>query len=320
MILSADTSPLPFSLKATGVVSLMMLISSYSYTLQSAWGHHPTSGYGLNAAAPQTFLELDTQLARYPMEIDGFGGGWQSFTLRGEWMASSNLSMAGNLPLVRVAPEEGASRLGLGDVEFSAKWGILRPKHGVGHLSIGLGIETPTGSSDDRLGSGHFELSPFLSFNAEIAPKWVLFGRLAAQITLSFHDDGHDDAGDTHHDHGDQGLMGSTAQGTQAHTHDVSSKSSTHGSIIAPHADRELNAQLGIAYSLEETGYVSIAWEDKQPISSLSALGERGVHLLKMELGLYVDERIRFAIGVDQALFGTLRFWQRARLGFAYWF
>lgn len=45
-------------------------------------------------------------------------------------------------------------------------------EHGEFIASIGLSCEFPTGSSDNGIGNGHFELSPFLALSSQPANAW----------------------------------------------------------------------------------------------------------------------------------------------------
>ncbi|MEE2789287.1 MAG: hypothetical protein VX589_18260 [Myxococcota bacterium] len=253
----------------------------------AALAHHPTSAFGLSAAAPQSMVELESRWAKYPTALDGRGGSWVSSALRIEYAFSERLSLAANLPFARVSPNDTGSAMGIGDAELAAKWSIMRPARGFGHLSVGTGIELPTGTRDKNIGSGHFELSPFITYQTRALGHVVGFARLNYMVAFGDGD---------HHHHGDQFA---------------------HVSVLAPHEEHEVRTLLGAAW-VENTVYVSTSVDNALPLSGPGSAS--GIWSASLEVGVTAVTDWRFALAWDQPLSSDRRTEGMARLGIAYWF
>ena len=262
-----------------------------------AWAHHPTSSFGLSAAAPQSMVELESQWAQYPKQLDNRGGQYTRVSLRLEYAFTERFSAAASLPFAGVSPSGTDTTYGIGDAELSAKWSILRPKKGFGHLSIGSGIEMPTGDDEEGIGAGHFELTPFISYQSPaIRGHFVAFGRIALLAAL----------GDHHHHE--------QHSHTDGHTHH---HQAGLGAVLAPHTELELQTMVGAAW-LEKVVYGSLSFDYAQPLDDHA--DRTALLVASAEVGLLAIESWRFALAWDQPLTEAKRIEGRARLGIGYWF
>ena len=82
--------------------SLILIYVVYLGYCSKVHAHHPTSNYGLQAAAPQNSFEIDGQFASYPKTIDGYGGSWWLTDIRTEYRVFKPFSVALNIPYALV--------------------------------------------------------------------------------------------------------------------------------------------------------------------------------------------------------------------------
>jgi len=72
------------------------------------------------------------------------------------------LDLALNAGYVILAPDEGSSENGIGDLELALKWNFLEEKGSVPGLALKFGSTLPTGDEDTGLGSGGYDLFALL--------------------------------------------------------------------------------------------------------------------------------------------------------------
>ena len=252
----------------------------------TAQGHNPTSAFGLSAATPQSTVEFETRWAQYPDGLDGHGGSWLSSALRVEYAVNQRVSFAAYLPMARVSPKGADEMSGLGDSELSVKWSVIRSPRGFGHLSIGTGLELPTGDTDDNIGSGHYEFSPFITYQTPGRGHAVGFARI--NYLAAF---GGDD-----HDHG----MGPHAM-----------------SVVAPHAEQELRTLVGGAW-VERSVYFSTSIDHALPLDGPGPDG--GFFTASVEVGVTALADWLIALTWEHPISSDRRIDGGVRLGVAYFF
>ena len=256
------------------------------FNIPSATAHHPTSGFALSSAAPQQLLELENSWARYPSALDPAGAGrWQQVRLRVEQILGERASVALSLPYASLESAT-QSTSGLGDIEISGKLSLWQAAESIDHLSVGLGLELPTGDAHSGVGGGHMELGPFISYQTQLHSRWVAFGRVNALLLLDAH----------HHHHGDEGLSA--------------------GSLIAPHEDREAQLSLGLVFN-ERSWYLSGALESGLLFPDKFELGPQ---IVNAEIGFRPSQILRFALSYLHPFAGQQRIDGQLRLGVSYWF
>ncbi len=231
-------------------------------------------------------IEMDTQLARF--HLDEQQGTWFVVAPRVEYSVVPSLSFSARIPFAVVHYTDGNTVAGLGDFDVGMKVRLYATEHGEFIASIGLSSEFPTGNSDNGIGNGHFELSPFLALSSQPARFLIFYGIFADRLSLG---------GEHHHD-----------SGTDGHAH-------AHGSVIEPHEKHELFGRLG-ASVVHGPAFLSAGADVIYVISG----GEPGPVVVRAEAGRLFVEKLRVALGIDVPVAGEPRFTWRARLGAAWLF
>jgi hypothetical protein len=204
-----------------------------------------------------------------------------------EYAIVLRLSFSARIPFAVVHYSDGNTAAGLANLDLGTKVRLYATEHGGFIASIGLSSDVPTGNSENGIGNGHFELSPFLALSTQPASFLVFYGILADRISLG--------GGDHHH-----------ASGSDGHT---------HGSVIEPHEDHELFGRLG-ASIVRGAAFLSAGADAIYVISGNGT----GPVVLRAEAGYLLMKKLRVALGIDVPVAGDPRFTWRARAGISWLF
>jgi hypothetical protein len=252
--------------------------------------HHVVSEYGIAWTEPVSLVELDVQTAEF--DFGERRGYWAVTALSLEYAFEERLSGSVRLPFAWIAYADHTDAVGVADIEFGSKVRLVATSHGELILSAGAGIELPTGDVDNGLGSGHFELSPYVSASSAPLNTLVLYALAAERIALGTEETHAEEPGQLDHDHPHE------------------------GSVLNPHQKHELFSRLGAAQIFGPV-YVSagcdvvVVWSGGQTL---------GPVVLRSEFGWLPHERVRLALGGDVNVAGEERFSWRARMGVAWMF
>lgn len=243
-----------------------------------ASAHHAVSTSGIAWVEPLSLAELEFAAAGFNFSPE-LRGNWQTVAVRAEAAVHERISIGARVPWTHIRLSDGRGALGLGDVETTLKGRLLSSDHGF-ILSAGLGGGFPTGEPRVGIGSGHYEVSPFLAASGQPL-SWLVADVLATQ----------------------KWSVGGTAdEGAQ------------HGALIAPHADTETLARLGL----------SVVWRRWYLRTSTTAVVAHQSNMdgidAAVDLGFAVPGRIRVSLGGSIPLTGSRRFDWLSRLAAAYQF
>jgi hypothetical protein len=250
-----------------------------------AAAHHVVSELGIAPVLPRSTAGVDASAANF--DLEGQRGSWQALTVALEWSLGRRLSFFGALPFARLAVDGSDPAVGIGDAAVSAKLALYASEHGGLLLSAGLGAELPTGNHHNGLGGGHVELVPFVAASSALGHlgrlELVTFVIVSPRFSLASHDDGG----------GGAAAMGEV-----------------HGSLLAPHGDREVfgRALAALAYG---AGYAGAGAEGATVLEGSGS----GYLALRGEAGYLLGASLRLMAGVDGTVAGDHRFGLRARLG-----
>lgn len=252
-----------------------------------ARAHHVISEHGIAPVAPRTVLSLDAAAASF--NVEGHTGTWEATTPMCELALGQAFSVMAALPVARMAVEGRSEAMGVGDLAVATKVRLHATEHGGLLLSAGVGAELPTGSQAKGLGGGHVELTPFLTASTALPEggfgQWLIYGVVSPRLALGAHEPHAADA---------------------AHT---------HGSFLAPHAERELYGRLMTALVIER-GYVAAGGE-----TSWVWKGDRaGQVAVRSELGYLATDDLRLFVALDGTVAGERRYGLRGRAGLAWLF
>jgi hypothetical protein len=178
---------------------------------RSASAHHPVGETFAGHAQTTSQAGSEVEVAHFTLE--GITGTYLTVAPLAEFAPVPWFALSGRLPLHHLWLEGDEETTGLGDLDLACKLRLAATEAFL--VAGGLAAELPTGDADDGLGSGHVELSPFVT-GAAHSGDWMLHGTMAALFSLS---------GGEHHE---------------------------HINFVSPHADQELRYHLGIARALGE--------------------------------------------------------------------
>lgn len=254
-----------------------------------AFGHHVVSEHGFAPVVPRSVAGVDVAAASF--ELEGRRGHWETVTPSLEWGFARRVSLFLALPLARLDHDRAAQAVvGVGDLSVSMKANLYATPHGGLLISAGLGVEVPTGRSEDGLGAGHFEVTPFAMVASSV---WSAGG-----LELIVH------------------TLASARLALEGHTHSHGGGGSAHlhGSLLAPHAGRELFARGGVAL-VGRRAYLAAGAEGAAPLGS----GE-GYLAPRVEAGMLLTTELRAFVGVDGVALGQRRHLLRGRAGVGWLF
>jgi hypothetical protein len=126
-----------------------------AWPASSARAHHPDDGERVDdVLSSHAGLDVRSGALAGDSVSDGY---FLSFVPSGSWAPLPHLAFGLELPVHHVWLDDGSERFGLGDL---GAWGLGRLLHDPGRfeLTVGLGVEAPTGAHHEGLGSGHVEL------------------------------------------------------------------------------------------------------------------------------------------------------------------
>jgi hypothetical protein len=241
--------------------------------------HHVVSESGIAWVEPMSVAQVDATSARFDLGPT-WQGRWWSVAPMVELTPIKRLSVIARVPMVRIDFDDGRAVMGLGDISTSLKVLCWADEHGKLIVSAGLGVELPTGSARDALGSGHLELVPFVAGSSQIARRVILSGILSERLSLG--------------------------------------EESSGGSPLAVHEAHELFARvMGTWTSLGPLGLYGSAGLDRVVVWSG---GVRGPLTARAELGLVQRQTWRLAWRSELPLAGQRRHKWLTGLNLALWF
>lgn len=225
----------------TALITLTLLTWS-----APARAHHVVSESGIAWVEPVSVFQVDVQTARFDLG-DSWRGQWSTLTPSLELRLHERFSLLAMLPMAWISLDDGRAVAGLADAGLSAKYLIWASPHGGMILSSGLGLELPTGSAQDALGAGHFELAPFIALSTQPWSRLIFNTLISERISLEGDDP------------------------TPSHT----------GSPLAVHSPHELLVRQRVSW-LQGAVYGSLGvdkifvWSEDEPTGPLSASAELG--------------------------------------------
>lgn len=154
-----------------------------------AEAHHPVQDQGVGHAQPRTFAAADVEAAGF--ELAEQRGDYYTLRLRGEYTLVPYFSVGLAAPFHLLKLQDRSLRSGPGDVDVLARLRVVNAERHAWFMSVGLGVELPTGDTDAGLGAGHVELTPFVSTMKSLGPLMV-HGTLALNASLAHSEAGHD--------------------------------------------------------------------------------------------------------------------------------
>ncbi len=247
----------------------------------NAHAHHVVSETGIEWVEPVSTAEVTTAASTFGFN-DDFSGTWQTVAVRAEWSFTNSFSASANIPWGRVRFDDGRQAIGLMDVEFNTKLRLYASEHGGFIASAGLGAGLPTGTFEDGLGSGHFELAPFVVVSSQPRNWLVINGLVVSKHGLSTEEDVID---------------------------------GPHGSLIDPHGDVETDLAISAAVLW---GSLYIKSEARQLLSWQSA--DQHSTAAALEVGYAQPREFRFALRGDTWVSGWSRSGPKVSASFAYFF
>ncbi|MEM1347243.1 MAG: hypothetical protein AAGI01_01715 [Myxococcota bacterium] len=253
-----------------------------------ATAHHVVSDSGIAWVEPLSVMDVELSAASFDLG-EGRRGSWQTMAVTGQFTLGPRLSWNVRAPWAFVQFDDGRKVLGLGDMEFGAKGLLYATEHGAFILSAGLGVEVPTGEARVELGSGHVEVSPYIAWAPQCAPRHLRFALVS----------------------GRRAITRAPAPAPQELGERIA-----HGSVLGPHGSAEIFGRLGVAFVEPERYYIS---------TGVDAVGmaegpSRGPLVWRGEVGWNVSDRVRIAAGVDRHLAGEARFGMKGRVNTAVFF
>jgi hypothetical protein len=248
----------------------------------AASAHHVISEYGAAPVGPVTVVEVDAQAARF--ELDGRDGSWQMAMLAVEVAPLRWLSLSARVGVAHVSfaddPDDGGS--GLSDSDVGVKVRLLGAHRFT--LAGGAALGVPTGDEDRNIGAGHLELTPFVGSSYQAGDVLLLNVTVTGRFSLGG-DAGHGHAGGATH---------------------------THGSVIGPHADRELVTR-ATATLVSAPFLMGAGLEWTQPLTD----DDDALLTARAEIGVEIGGSTRLILGGDAPLAGGERYAWRARAAVA---
>lgn len=257
--------------RALVTLGLLLLMPS------TAQAHNVVSTSGIARVEPLIVAEVELIAAAFDFSPE-LRGSWQTLAVRGEVAIHERLSLSARVPWTYVRLADGRGALGLGDIEASAKAKVFATEHGGFMLSAGLGTGLPTGDPQVGIGSGHTEIAPFVAASTQ-PNSWLVLDAIVAQ---KWSVSGRDDAGEPLDDANEQ-----------------------HGSLVAPHADNETLAQVGVS-TVWRSWYLRTS-----AIGVVAHRSEMDGLDAAVDLGFAVPGKFRISVGGSVPVAGSRRFdWQ----------
>lgn len=248
----------------------------------SGWAHHPVAEQSLGHEQPSSRAELEVAAAGFT--LPGGQGNYVSATLGVDLSVTDRIATGVRVPFVVLHLRGNGARAGFGDLDMVGKVRVLGD--GGRSLSLGVSVEAPTGDADRGLGSGHFELSPFVT-GAWTTGRWHLHATLGDSLSLG---------GAEHHE--------------DAHSH---AAEEGHGTFISPHSDHELQYHAGVLFWVSPAVFANLTLGG----ATVLVPEELGATFLAIgpELGVVVGGAFRLTLNTELPIAGERRFDWMARAG-----
>lgn len=251
-----------------------------------AAAHHVVAEYGIAPVLPRTTVGVDAAAASFSLQQTR--GSWQAVTAAAEGSLANRLSLFAALPVARVSFDGGSAYEGVGDASASLKASLYRSPAGALMVAGGFGVEMPTGDANRGLGGGHWELTPFVAASVVLSERadrqWNLYALASPRFAVG---------------------------GAHAHGHG----SQWHGSVLAPHAGREVAGRVMTVLVLG-AAYVGAGGEGAAVFDD----GRAHTLAVRSEAGYLLDQRFRLFAAVDASVAGEKRFGVRGRAGVSWFF
>ena len=232
-----------------------------------------------------SWVRLDLESAAFERELSS--GSWRTLNIAGAWAPLDWLAITMNLPIGWLTYEDSVGhstidllqsgsvgaqhRKGLSDMEVGALIRALRTEDGSLTLLAGLSAELPTGSPDERLGTGHVELIPSVELITQLAEQVSLSTQVRYTVSL----DGHG------HSHG-------------ADTAEEAPAPDNHGSLLTPHGEQEFITRMELDW-FQDFGYLGAGAELVYGVH-----GPEGIQGIRAHgvVGVSLNEHILFTGGI----------------------
>lgn len=269
---------------------LLILTITVAITLSSAAtrAHHVVSDSGIAWVEPLTVVEVDARSASFDFG-ERWRGRWLKLTPSVEAALGRRFSLGLRAPIAVIQFDDGRGVLGLGDVEASAKALLYSSEHGGLIVSAGLGTELPTGVVEDALGSGHVELTPYITASTQPSARWIISGLASDRFAPA--------------------LFSDEEEREYTEPEDIG----PHGSVLSPHSNHELFLRATVTHlfgaNLYWTAGVDHIWVYSQH--------QRGESIARTELGWARAREWRVSLGADAPFRGTRRSGPSVRLSWA---
>ncbi len=259
--------------------SLGALVAALACLLAAprAEAHHVVSDSGIFWVEPMTVVQVDTSMATFDFGPQWRGRWWQT-TPALEVSFLERFSLRARVPFAFIQFDDGRGVLGLADMEVSAKGLVWASAHGGLIASAGVGVELPTGVVEDGLGAGHVELAPFLALSSQPVDWLIVNTLLSPRFSLS-------------------------EEGPRDTSEDAFTlQAGPHGSVLAPHARREVFGRLSVSVVARERLYVTAgvegSWAFEEPLDHTR---------IRAEAGWSKPRRWRLSVAADAPLTGADR-------------
>jgi hypothetical protein len=284
-----------------------------------AQAHHPvasplppTSRGAGNNLGLRSRVGLQHEVAEFRLPGRGEGQ-WHATTLYGEYLFLQRFSVGASLPLAHIRYRDKQRPWGLGDAEFTTRARVLDALGGRLNLLVGLGLEVPTGSTQEGLGDGHVMVSPQIGLIYTARNLFSLALTISDHIGFERKADNVQEQGPANQAPANQpmhgGSHGSSPSGSIA-------SNDKGGSVLAPHSEHEMRTQLTAMYQYRSLyGFVS-----PSAIIQWTAHDAFGPVELSGGLGVMPVPTARLELKVGAPLYGEHRSNWRASLGVEFWF
>ncbi len=257
-----------------------------------AAAHHLLEESGFGWLAPRSFVGMEFQTAGFDLEAGS--GRWEVASPSAEYAITQRVSVSGRVPFARIAYDDGRRVSGLSDMNLGVRGVVLANGHGSMLLSAGVEFELPTGDKDNGLGHGAYEASPFVATAMTPRPDFIFEAAIANHFSTSDYEE-HVEPASASRSHSEP------APPPQYHGgHDEGGE--LHGSVIAPHHDRELFTRVAATY-IHGRAYVSGG------VDVAVILGESADDpwVARTGVGILLGQRWRLAGGVEAPFAGERR-------------
>lgn len=215
--------------------------------------------------------EVSARFETAGFHLGGHAGRYHGVVLDAEYAPWPVASLSLRVPAYVLDLDDDSPHVGLGDPAVTGRVRLLGGEAGQPDLSLGLSLEVPLGDADHGIGSGHFELDPFVAASHDLA-EWTFHGALGLRVSLVGQD--HDAAASHTHEDG---------------SHDGGAHHETV--FVDPHGDLELVYHAGLLYRAGEQWFLNLTGQAATVLSE----ADRGDTFVTVgpEVGYRFSERWR---------------------------